>query len=159
MPIPQPTQTETEEQYIERCMSDPVMLEEYPKERQRLAVCYMTFGIQNSFYSESYTDYPQAASDNAKKVLDWRDEHGDEVKGMTRVGWTRANQLANREPISLETIKRMAAFIRHEKNAEIAEEFKGTPWKDAGYVAWLGWGGTEGINYAIKKVEQIEKQK
>lgn len=160
MPIPKPTTSENEEEYIERCMSDPIMLEEYPTERQRYAVCIMTFEMSNSYTNQdSYTDYPQAASDNAKKVLDWRDEHGDEVQGMTRVGWTRANQLAKREPISFDTVKRMAAFIRHEKNAEISEENKGKPWKDAGYVAWLGWGGTEGVNWAIRKVDQIEKQK
>jgi hypothetical protein len=107
--------------------------------------------------NESYTDYPQSATDNAKKVLKWRDEYGDEVNGMTRVGWTRANQLANREPISLETIKRMASFIRHESNSEIAKEYKGTPWKDAGYVAWLGWGGDEGIQWAIRKTKQIDE--
>ena len=106
---------------------------------------------------ESYNDYPQSASDNAQKVLRWRDEHGDEVKGMTAVGWTRANQLAKREKISRDTIARMASFKRHQKNAEIDPKFKGTPWKDAGYVAWLGWGGTSGIEWAIRKLKQIDR--
>ena len=44
---------------------------------------------------KSYDDYPKAASENARKVLDWRNRYGrDEVRGMTRVGWRRANQLA-----------------------------------------------------------------
>jgi len=107
---------------------------------------------------ESYNDYPQAASDAACKVLRWRDEHGDEVKGMTRVGWTRANQLCNREPISEETIARMASFARHKQNAEISEEYKGTPWKDAGYVAWLGWGDTAGIEWAQRKLKSIRQE-
>lgn len=25
---------------------------------------------------------------------------------------------------------------------------KDEPWRDAGYVAWLGWGGTTGIEWA-----------
>ena len=104
----------------------------------------------------SYDDYPQCASDAACKVLRWREEHGDEVKGMTRVGWTRANQLCNREPISEQTIARMASFARHRQNAEISEEYKGTPWKDAGYVAWLGWGDC-GIDWAQRKLEQIRE--
>lgn len=108
--------------------------------------------------NKTYTDYPKAATNNAKKVLKWKEEKGDEVKGMTRVGWTRANQLAKRKPISFETIKRMSAFVRHKDNAKIAEQYKSEPWKDNGYVAWLGWGGDEGINWAIKKVEQIEKK-
>ena len=64
---------------------------------------------------KTYNDYPQSATNNAKKVLRWRDEHGDEVKGMTRVGWTRASQLARKQKISRDTIARMASFKRHEK--------------------------------------------
>ena len=108
---------------------------------------------------ETYNDYPDSAVNNARKVLRWRDEHGDEVKGMTSVGWRRANQLAKRERISRDTIARMASFKRHQKNAEIDPKFKSTPWKDRGYVAWLGWGGTSGINWAIRKREQIDKKK
>ena len=107
---------------------------------------------------QSYDDYPQAARDNACKVLRWRDEYGDEVDGMTRVGWIRANQLCNGEMISEETIARMSGFERHRDNSEIAEEYKGTPWKDRGYVAWLGWGGTEGIEWASRKLEQIRQE-
>lgn len=108
--------------------------------------------------AQSYNDYPQAASDNARKVLDWREEHGDEVEGMTRVGWTRANQLADRENITEDTIGRMAAFERHRRNSDLSEEFRGEPWKDAGYVAWLGWGGDEGIEWAQRKLDELEKE-
>ena len=104
---------------------------------------------------ESYNDYPESAKNNACKVLRWRDEHGDEVQGMTQVGWTRANQLCNGENISEETIARMASFARHRENAEVAPEFESTPWKDKGYVAWLGWGGTTGVEWAQNKLESI----
>ncbi len=77
---------------------------------------------------------------------------------MTAVGWRRANQLAKREKISRETIARMASFKRHQKNADIDPKFKSTPWKDAGYVAWLGWGGTSGVEWAIRKLKQIDKK-
>ena len=106
---------------------------------------------------ESYNDYPKEASANACKVLKWIDEYGrDEVKGMTRTGLARANQLCAKENITRETISRMASFKRHEKNAEINPEYKSTPWKDKGYVAWLGWGGTSGINWAIRKLDEID---
>jgi len=105
---------------------------------------------------KTYNDYPESAKNNAKKVLRWRDKYGKQVKGMTRIGWTRANQLAKGENISRSTIARMASFKRHQKNAEISAEYKSTPWKDKGYVAWLGWGGTSGINWAIKKLKQID---
>jgi hypothetical protein len=101
------------------------------------------------YFAKTYRP-PQGAQGNAKKVLRWREEHGDEVKGMTRVGWVRARQLASGRPISAETVKRMAAFNRHRKNAEVAAEYKDEPWRDAGYVAWLGWGGTTGIEWAMR---------
>jgi hypothetical protein len=115
--------------------------------------------IEKSIAFETYNDYPEAAKNNACKVLRWRDEHGDEVKGMTRVGWTRANQLCKGENISEETIARMSAFARHRKNAEVSPEFKATPWKDKGYVAWLGWGGTTGVEWAANKLESIRNKK
>jgi len=103
----------------------------------------------------TYNDYPESASNNAKKVLAWKKKYGKEVKGMTSVGWTRANQLASNEKLSYKTIARMAAFKRHQKNATIDPKYKSTPWKDRGYVAWLGWGGTSGVNWAIKKAESL----
>ncbi len=105
----------------------------------------------------TYNDYPKSVSNNAKKVLEWKKKYGSEVKGMTAVGWARANQLANKRNLSYETIARMAAFNRHRKNATIDPKYKSTPWKDRGYVAWLGWGGTSGINWAIRKAESIRK--
>lgn len=109
---------------------------------------------------ETYNDYPQSATNNAKKAIKWRDEHGrDEVKGGTAVGWQRAASLAKREKISRATIGRMAAFKRHEKNSKVDPKFKATPWKDRGYVAWLIWGGTSGVNWAIKKKESIDNKK
>lgn len=161
MPLPNPEPTEERNEFLQRCMIDDTSVEDFPDEKQRYAVCIRQWdqstGEDSMAFADSYNDYPESASNNAKKVLRWRDEHGDEVKGMTAVGWTRANQLAKREKISRETIARMASFKRHQKNAEIDPKFKGTPWKDAGYVAWLGWGGTSGVEWAIRKLKQIDK--
>ena len=108
---------------------------------------------------QSYNDYPQAATDAACKVLRWIEEYGrDEVDGMTQVGLARANQLCNKEPISIDTISRMASFARHKQNSKISPEFEGTPWKDRGYVAWLGWGDDEGIEWAQRKLEQLKTE-
>lgn len=102
---------------------------------------------------------PQAAANNAQRALDWRKEHGDEVKGGTIIGWTRANQIAKRETLSIDTIKRIKAFIRHEKNSEVAEQFKDTPWRDAGHVAWQIWGGSAAIkDWAPKVVAKYESK-
>ena len=53
----------------------------------------------------------------------------------------RANQLASREALSLETVKSTFVLSRHEENAKIADEYRDEPWKDKGYVAYNLWGG------------------
>lgn len=101
---------------------------------------------------------PEAARNNARKVLEWRKKYPNQIRGMTRVGWARASQLASGKPLSLATVKRMASFNRHRQNAEVAPEYKNEPWRDAGYVAFLGWGGKTGIDWAIE-VSQANKEK
>lgn len=39
MPIPIPNDNETNKEYTNRCMADDKMLEEYPSQAQRYAVC------------------------------------------------------------------------------------------------------------------------
>lgn len=96
----------------------------------------------------SYDDYPKAASENAKIALRWAEENGWGSCG-TPVGKIRANQLANNELISEETISRMAAFERHRQNSD-KELGDG-----CGRLMWLAWGGDEGIEWAQRKLEQI----
>ena len=108
--------------------------------------------------AKTYNDYPIAATNNAKKALRWKEEYGDEVKGGTIVGWTRANQLASREPLSYATIARMATFNRHRSNSEVDPKHASEPWKDRGYVAWLIWGGTAGVDWAIRKAKSIREE-
>jgi HK97 family phage portal protein len=106
--------------------------------------------------AEMYDDYPQTASNNAKRMLEWREKYGrDVVKGGTEIGWRRASMLSARKPISIDVISRMAQFNRHRENAKIADEYKDEPWKDRGYVAWNLWGGTAGVDWAIKKMEEL----
>ena len=107
---------------------------------------------------ETYNDYPAAASKNAQMAIDWKEKYGrDEVEAGTAVGWARAHQLAKGENLSADTVKRMASFNRHRKNSTIDPEFKDAPWLDKGYVSWLIWGGDEGVDWAMKKSEEIDR--
>jgi hypothetical protein len=100
---------------------------------------------------DSYNDYPEAAKANARRALNIKKEND---KGCgTLVGWTRANQIANGENISRETIARMSSFERHRENS------KGDPKNDCGALMWLAWGGDEGVSWAQRKLAEIDKQK
>lgn len=106
------------------------------------------YGFAKTEMAESFTDYPKSASNNAKRALEWAEENGWGDCG-TPVGKQRANQLAKREPISVETVKRMAAFRRHEQN-------KDTPYSEGcGKLMWDAWGGESGISWAENKVKQL----
>lgn len=101
---------------------------------------------------ETYNDYPEAAKENAKIALRWAEENGWGDCG-TPVGKARANQLANGENISEDTISRMASFARQRENSnkELGD--------GCGRLMWLAWGGDEGVEWASRKLEQIKNQK
>ena len=103
-------------------------------------------------YFETYNDYPDAAVNAAKRALKWADENGWGDCG-TSVGKERANQLSNRENISEDTISRMASFERHRQHKDV-------PYSEGcGGLMWDAWGGTAGIEWAQRKLEQIRKEK
>jgi len=101
----------------------------------------------------SYTDYPKQATANAKRALKYREESGNPKGCGTSVGWARANQLAKREPLSKDTVKRMASFNRHRQNKDV-------PYSDGcGGLMWDAWGGTAGVDWAIRKSKEIDEEK
>ena len=109
---------------------------------------------------QTYNDYPKAATKNAQKAIDWKEKYGrDIVTAGTPVGWQRAHQLAKGESLSEDVVSRMAQFNRQRKNSTIAPEFKDEPWKDKGYIAWLIWGGDEGVDWAMETMDKIKAER
>jgi len=87
-------------------------------------------------FVDSITDYPQYITDTAIRAKKWVDENGY-GNCMTPVGKSRLNQLANREPVSIETLKRMKAFgTRHKKDWDSSKSFE----EGCGYLALASWG-------------------
>ena len=107
--------------------------------------------LEEDYQFESYSDYPKQATENAKIALRYADENGWGDCG-TPVGKRRANQLAKGEPISEETIARMAAFARHRENGQ-KELGDG-----CGRLIWLAWGGDAGVDWASRKLKQIREE-
>ena len=102
---------------------------------------------------------PAGAKAAARRALRWREKHGDEVKGGTRVGWTRATQLANGESLSRETVARMASFFaRHRGNERVDPKHKDEPWRDNGHVAWLIWGSDAADKWSRRIMDNLEKR-
>lgn len=100
---------------------------------------------------ETYNDYPKAAVENAKRAIKYKEEKGTSCG--TNIGWTRAGQLSRMEKISRSTIARMASFKRHQQNKDVPYD------EGCGGIMWDAWGGTEGVEWAIRKLDQIDKKK
>ena len=95
----------------------------------------------------------------AKRGLALREEH---KRGGTVVGATRANQLAKREVVSIDTIKRMVAYFdRHEGDLQAPAAKPGHPqYPSAGRIAWDLWGGNAGRAWAKRQLavwERVQK--
>jgi len=98
-------------------------------------------------FAETYTDYPKGAVEAAKMGIKRNEELGN--KCGTQVGKVRAQQLAQGKPISLDTVRRMRAFlIRQKGNYDLAIERK--DYEACGYISYLLWGGPSALSWAEK---------
>lgn len=71
MPIPKPIQNENQDQFIERCMSDETMVNEYDNE-QRLAVCTVAWNEKNVKTMSKYeikSGYEIKDMDNSRREV------------------------------------------------------------------------------------------
>ena len=105
----------------------------------------------NKQYFETYNDYPEAAVNAAKMGIKRNEAIDNEC--ATQVGKVRAQQLANRESLTIDTIKRMRSFlIRQKDNYELAQS-RGD-YNACGYISYLLWGGPAALPWAEKKLRQ-----
>ena len=99
---------------------------------------------------------PADVAEVAKRGLEARERYG---RGGTLVGARRANQLAKREVVSIETIKRMVAyFTRHAVDLEAPAAKPGHPdYPSPGRIAWDLWGGAPGRAWARRQLTVWER--
>jgi len=99
---------------------------------------------------------PADVAEVAKRGLEARERYG---RGGTLVGARRARQLAEREVVSIETIKRMLNyFSRHAVDLEAPAAKPGHPdYPSAGRIAWDLWGGAPGRAWARRQLTVWER--
>ena len=96
-------------------------------------------------YTEPTHIPPVAVADAARRALDLRASLPPSRRAMTPTGLARARDLANRRPLSMDTIRRMSSyFARH----AVDKDGEGWGVDSKGYQAWLGWGGDPGRAWA-----------
>ena len=96
----------------------------------------------------SHSDYPQEVKDVAKRVLAWVEKNGWGSCG-TAVGKIRANQLANGDAISEDTIHRMYSYLsRHKVDLESSKSYE----DGCGKLMYDSWGGKPALQWAERKI-------
>jgi len=98
---------------------------------------------------ESYNDYPDSVSNNAKRGIELNEKINN--KCATDVGKIRAQQLAKKENISVETIKRMYSYL---SRAEVYYDQGDT--ESCGYISYLLWGGKSAKRWAEAKLKDLD---
>ena len=94
----------------------------------------------------TYNNYPQSAVNNAKKALKYRDENG--TRCGTRVGWVRANQIAQRENLSDDTVKRVYSFLSRAAVYNTGSYTDEDGNEVCGTIMYDAWGGASMLRWA-----------
>ena len=165
MPL-KPHEGETKNEYTSRCIKTEI--DNGKPQEQAVAICIIkadehfsaTSSVSDATWSteapinvnlESYSDYPESVKSNAKNVLDWVNKNGWGSCG-TSVGKTRANQLANGEPISTETIQRMYSYLsRHEADLQSSKSYS----DGCGKLMYDSWGGLSAKSWSHNKLKEL----
>lgn len=87
----------------------------------------------------------------ARRGLAMRAQQPRSRRGGTAVGLARANQFANREPVSLDTVRRTFSFLSR------ARVYYKPGSETPGTQAYLLWGGPAGLVWARSILNQLEQ--
>jgi len=96
----------------------------------------------------SYTDYPEGVKNNAKRGIELNEKNGN--KCATQTGKVRAQQLANGEPISEETIKRMYSYLSRAEG-----DYDESDTSACGTISYLLWGGKAAKRWSEAKLKEL----
>ena len=97
---------------------------------------------------ETYADYGSGVKNNAKRGIELNEKNGN--KCATQVGKVRAQQLANGEAISVQTIKRMFSYL---SRAEAYYDESDT--SACGTISYLLWGGKAALGWSRNKLREL----
>ena len=97
---------------------------------------------------ESYSDYGDGIRNNAKRGIELNEKNGN--KCATQTGKVRAQQIANGEKLSVETIQRMYSYL---SRAEVY--YDETDTEACGTISYLLWGGKAALAWSRNKLREL----
>jgi len=105
----------------------------------------------------TFADYPETAKNNARKALNHKKDNGSSCG--TRVGWLRANQIANGEGLSEDTVQRTYSFLSRAETYDQGKYFDEDGKEICGSIMYDAWGGSAMRDWAEAKFKKIEREK
>jgi len=112
-------------------------------------IAQLTNLFDNEEEFESFADYPDAVSNNAKRGIELNEKVDNGC--ATQVGKVRAQQLAQGKAITVETIKRMFSYL-----SRAGEYYDEGDSKACGTISYLLWGGKAGLRWAGSKLRELD---
>jgi len=114
---------------------------------------YMLSNIKNILSDdkvelESYNDYPDAVSNNAKRGRELNEKVNN--KCATDIGKIRSADLEAKRNLSVETIKRMYSYLS--RAGEYYDEGNN---EACGTISYLLWGGKAGLRWSESKLKKL----
>lgn len=100
-----------------------------------------------------YSNYPQSATNAAKKALKHKEENGSQCG--TSVGWTRARQLSSREALSEDEVIRTYSFLSRAKVYDQGKYFDENDNEICGSIMYDAWGGSTMLPWAERTANKI----
>ena len=97
---------------------------------------------------ESYSDYSEGIRNNAKKGIELNEKVGN--KCATQTGKVRAQQIANGEKLSVDTIKRMYSYLSRAETY-----YDETDTEACGTISYLLWGGKAALSWSRNKLREL----
>ena len=100
-----------------------------------------------------YSNYPQSATNAAKKALKHKEENGSQCG--TSVGWSRAKQLASRQELSEDEVIRVYSFLSRAKVYDQGKYFDENNNEICGSIMYDAWGGSTMLPWAERTANKI----
>jgi HK97 family phage prohead protease len=100
-----------------------------------------------------YSNYPQSATNAAKKALKHKEDNGSQCG--TSVGWTRARQLSGREALSDDEVIRTYSFLSRAKVYDQGKYFDDNDNEICGSIMYDAWGGSTMLPWAERTANKI----
>jgi HK97 family phage prohead protease len=100
-----------------------------------------------------YSNYPQSATNAAKKALRHKEENGSQCG--TSVGWSRAKQLSSRQELSDDEVIRTYSFLSRAKVYDQGKYFDEKENEICGSIMYDAWGGSTMLPWAERTANKI----